>query len=200
VAAAYDALDASNKDLAAAYDATIKGWAQILDLRDREAEGHTARITELTLRLAQALGVTEEELQQIRRGALLHDIGKMGIADRILLKPDPLTDEERNLMKKHPTYAYEMLSPIQYLRPALDIPYCHHERWDGSGYPRGLKGYEIPLAARIFAVVDEYDDLISQRSYRSAWTKEKALEHICDHRGSFFDPIIVDSFIEIMKG
>ena len=153
----FEELNRSHLELTLAYDTTIEGWAQALELRDRETEGHTRRVADLTVKLAQALGVKSEDLIHIRRGALLHDIGKMGIPDRILLKPGPLTPEEWEIMKKHPVYAWELLSPIKYLRPALDIPYYHHERWDGTGYPRGLKGEEIPLSARIFAVVDVWD-------------------------------------------
>ncbi|MFL7867617.1 MAG: GAF domain-containing protein, partial [Anaerolineales bacterium] len=150
----YKNLQHSNEELSLAYDATIEGWSRALDLRDRETEGHTLRVTKLTVEMAAEMGLSKEELVHIRRGALLHDIGKMGVPDRILLKPDTLTDEEWKIMQKHPIFAYEMLSPISFLRPALDIPYCHHERWDGTGYPRKLKGDEIPLVARIFAVVD----------------------------------------------
>ncbi|MBI5291405.1 MAG: HD domain-containing protein [Chloroflexi bacterium] len=150
----FEGLQHSNVELNLAYDATLEGWARALELRDLETEGHTRRVTTRTLRLAQTMELGEEELVHIRRGALLHDIGKMGIPDRILLKAGPLGDGEWEIMRKHPAYAYEMLLPIAYLRPALDIPYCHHEKWDGTGYPRGLKGQEIPLAARIFAVVD----------------------------------------------
>ncbi|MCR4433167.1 MAG: GAF domain-containing protein [Caldiserica bacterium] len=192
----YD-LERANVSLLQAYDATIEGWSRALDLRDKETEGHTQRVTELTLRLAREMGISDEELIHLRRGALLHDIGKMGIPDHILLKPGPLTEEEWEIMRKHPQYAYEMLSPIEYLRPALDIPYCHHEKWDGTGYPRGLKGEQIPLAARIFAVVDVWDALTSDRPYRGAWPKEKALEYIREQSGKHFDPKVVELFLEI---
>jgi putative nucleotidyltransferase with HDIG domain len=165
-------------------------------LRDNETEGHTQRVTELTLKLGYHFGLTNEELMQARRGALLHDIGKMGVPDGILLKPGPLTDEEWVIMKKHTNFAYEMLSPIHYLRGAIDIPYCHHEKWDGTGYPRGLRGEQIPLAARIFAVVDVWDALTSDRVYRAAWPQEKALEHIRSLAGTHFDPQVVKVYLE----
>ena len=194
----FDGLQRSNTELMLAYDATIEGWSRAMDLRDKETEGHTQRVTELTVRLSKAMGIGDEELSHIRRGALLHDIGKIGVPDGILLKPGPLTDEEWAAMKKHPTFAYEMLSPIRYLRLALDIPYCHHERWDGSGYPRGLKGEQIPLTARIFAVVDVWDALTSDRPYRPAWSRKKVLEHIQAGSGSHFDPIAVEQFLGVM--
>ena len=190
-------LQKSNTELIVAYDSTLEGWSGALDLRDKETEGHTRRVTELTMRLARAIGMGNNDLVNIRRGALLHDIGKMGIPDRILLKPGPLTDEEWEIMRKHPTYAFELLSPIAYLRPALDIPYCHHEKWDGTGYPRGLKGEEIPLAARIFAVVDVWDALRSDRPYRNAWAVEKVLEYIEEQSGKHFDPEVVKVFLGI---
>jgi len=185
----------ANLSLQLAYDATLAGWSRALDLRDRETEGHTQRVTELTVRLAQAMGVPGAELVHIRRGALLHDIGKLGVPDAILLKPGPLTEEEWAVMRQHPEYAYRWLSAIEFLRPALDIPYCHHERWDGGGYPRGLKGEEIPLAARIFAVVDVFDALTSDRPYRKAWTREEALRYIREQAGHQFDPKVVEVFL-----
>ncbi|NTV62920.1 MAG: response regulator, partial [Oscillochloris sp.] len=169
------ALQQAHNNLLAAYDATIEGWVYALDLRDKETEGHSKRVTELTVRIAQVAGVSNEELVHIRRGALLHDVGKLGIPDAILLKPGKLTDEEWTIMRQHPQYAYDMLAPIAYLRPALDIPFCHHEKWDGTGYPRGLKGDEIPLAARWFAVVDVWDALRSDRPYRQGWPEERVL-------------------------
>ena len=191
-------LQRSHVDLTQAYDTTLEGWSAALDLRDKETEGHTERVTEMTLRLAERMGVSSQELIQIRRGALLHDIGKMGVPDRILLKPDTLTDDEWFIMHMHPTYAFQMLNPIAYLGPALDIPYCHHEKWDGTGYPRGLKGEEIPLAARIFSIVDVYDALTSNRPYRAAWPKDKALHHIEELTGSHFDPQVVAAFLKMM--
>jgi PAS domain S-box-containing protein len=192
-------LHRSNVELSLAYDTTLEGWSKALDLRDKETEGHTQRVVDMTLRIAQTLGISDEELTHFRRGALLHDIGKMGIPDSILLKPGPLTDEEWEIMKRHPVYAYELLFPITHLRPALDIPYCHHEKWDGSGYPRGLKGEQIPLSARIFAVVDVWDALTSDRPYRNAWTSKKTLEYIREQSGKHFDPQIVDTFMSLIK-
>lgn len=187
----FDNVQRSNDELLQAYDETIEGWSHALDLRDRETEGHTQRVTEMTVTLARQAGLGEAELLQVRWGGLLHDIGKMGVPDGILLKPGPLTDEEWVIMKKHPTFAYEMLSPIHHLRAALDIPYCHHEKWDGTGYPRALKGEQIPIAARIFAVVDVWDALTSDRPYRAAWPREKVLEHIRALAGTHFDPGVV---------
>ncbi len=188
-------LHSANLDIIMAYDATIEGWARALDLRDRETEGHSRRVTELTVRIAHAMGLSEDEQGHIRRGALLHDIGKMGIPDNILLKPGKLNDEEWEIMRKHPVFAYELLSPIEYLRPALDIPYCHHEKMDGTGYPRGLKGEQIPLSARIFAVVDIFDALSSDRPYRPAWSREKVLAHLLSLAGSHLDTKVVELFL-----
>jgi putative nucleotidyltransferase with HDIG domain len=168
-----------------------------MDLRDKETEGHTQRVTALTMELARALGMSGEQLVHVRRGGLLHDIGKLGVPDAILLKPGPLTDEEWILMKQHPSLAYGMLAPIGYLRPAVDIPWCHHEKWDGSGYPRGLVGEAIPLAARIFSVVDVWDALISDRPYRPRWTTENAIEHIRAQSGAHFDPAVVAEFLRL---
>jgi HD-GYP domain-containing protein (c-di-GMP phosphodiesterase class II) len=190
----FDSLQRTTDELELAYDATIEGWSHALDLRDKETEGHTQRVTESTLTLARSFGLSEVELIQVRWGGLLHDIGKMGVPDGILLKPGPLTDEEWVVMKRHPALAYEMLSPIRYLRAAMDIPYCHHEWWDGTGYPRGLKGEQIPLAARIFAVVDVWDALTSDRPYRKAWSKEKTRQHIQAGAGTHFDPQVVKTF------
>jgi putative nucleotidyltransferase with HDIG domain len=192
-------LQHSNIELTLAYDATIAGWSRAMDLRDKETEGHTQRVTDLTLKLARAMGITEAQLTHIRHGALLHDIGKMGVPDNILLKADTLTDDEWEKMRKHPEFAYEMLSSIRYLQPALDIPYCHHEKWDGSGYPRGLKGEEIPIAARIFAVADVWDAVTSDRPYRNGWSKEAALEYIREQSGKYFDPQVVDGFLELIS-
>jgi HD-GYP domain-containing protein (c-di-GMP phosphodiesterase class II) len=191
-------LQRSNSDLTQAYDTTLEGWSTALDLRDRETEGHTKRVTEMTVRLAERMGVSQQELIQIRRGALLHDIGKMGVPDRILLKPDKLTDEEWVIMRMHPTYAFQMLKPITYLQLALDIPYCHHEKWDGSGYPRGLRGEEIPLGARIFCIVDVYDALTSNRPYRAAWPKDRALDHIRGLSGTHFESRVVGAFLKMV--
>jgi len=178
------------------YDATIEGWVQALDLRDKESEGHTRRVTEMTVRLARAMGIGEGAISQYRRGALLHDVGKLGIPDSILHKNGSLSNEELVVMRRHPQYAFQWLSRIDYLHPSLPIPYCHHEKWDGSGYPRGLKGEVIPLEARIFAVVDVWDALLSERPYKTAWPVEKAVEFIRSQKNTHFDPRIVDIFLE----
>jgi len=195
----FEDLQRSNTELTLAYDATIQGWSRAMDLRDEETEGHTARVTELTLRLAKSVGMSKEQIINVRRGALLHDIGKLGVPDNILLKSDKLTDEEWAIMRQHPQNAYNMLAPIAYLAPALDIPYCHHEKWDGMGYPRGLKAEQIPLAARLFAVVDVWDALRSDRPYRAAWPEEKVLEHIRSLAGTHFDPKAVELFLKVIK-
>jgi putative two-component system response regulator len=183
------------EDLTKAYDATLEGWSRALDLRDHETEGHSRRVTEMTVRLAKQLGIDCPELEHIRRGALLHDIGKMGVPDAILLKPGPLDDAEWVVMRRHPTMAYELLAPISYLRNSLDIPWCHHEKWDGSGYPRGLVGEAIPLAARIFAVIDVWDALSNDRPYRRAWPPEKVYQYLASLSGSHFDPVVVAAFL-----
>ena len=192
-------LQRSNLDMLLAYDTTLVGWSAALDLRDKETEGHSQRVTETTLVLARVLGVGDRELDHIRRGALLHDIGKMGIPDSILLKPGTLTDEEWEIMRRHPNYAYKLLSPIAFLRPALDIPYCHHEKWDGTGYPRKLAGNEIPLSARIFAVVDVWDALRSDRTYRLGWPEDKVVDYIRDQAGKHFDPEVVKAFLALLE-
>jgi putative nucleotidyltransferase with HDIG domain len=168
------------------YDSTIEAWSHALDLCDKETEGHTQRVTELTMKLARAAGITEAELVHVRRGALLHDIGKSGVPGHILLKPHTLTEKEWIVMRKHPIFAFELLSTIPYLRPALDIPYCHYEKWDGTGYPRGLKGEQIPLAARLFSIIDVWDALRSDRPYRQGWSKEKVIKHIKALSGTHF--------------
>jgi len=190
----FDGLQQSTMNLSVAYNETIEGWAKALELRDQETEGHSQRVMKMTMNLAYEIGIKDEAIGDIIRGALLHDIGKMGIPDAILNKPGKLTDEEWQQVRKHPQYAYDMLSSIKYLKSALDIPYCHHEKWDGSGYPRGLKGEEIPLAARIFAVVDVWDALTSDRPYRKAWTSSKAKAYIQDQAGKHFDPRVVEIF------
>ncbi len=195
----FEGMQKSNLELMAAYDATIVGWSHAMDLRDKETEDHTQRVTELTLKIAEKMGISQQKQVQIRRGALLHDIGKLGVPDQILLKRGKLSEEELAIMRQHPAHAFEMLSSIAYLRPALDIPYCHHEKWDGSGYPRGLKGEQIPLAARIFAVVDVWDALTSDRPYRPAWTKDKTLAFIKEQSGRHFDPGVVDVFLELIS-
>ncbi len=193
----FEELQRSSMELTLAYDATIEGWSQAMDLRDKETEGHTQRVTDGAVSLAKAMELREQEVTHLRRGALLHDIGKMGVPDGILLKPGPLTDEEWVLMKRHPSLAYEMLSHVRYLQPAINIPYCHHEKWDGTGYPRGLKGEQIPMAARIFAVIDVYDALVSDRPYREAWSPEKAQEYIRSESGKHFDPQVVEAFLKL---
>ncbi len=192
-------LQEANARLLAAYEATIDSLSHALDLRDRETEGHSRRVAELTAKLAQAMGVKEEEIAHLRRGALLHDIGKIGIPDSILHKPDRLTNEEWVVMRRHPQFAYSMLYPIEYLRPALDIPYSHHEKWDGTGYPRGLKGKAIPLAARLFTIIDVWDALTSDRPYRPAWSRGEALNYIRDQSGRHFDPQVVELFFKVIK-
>lgn len=193
----FENLQKSHRELEKAYEATLEGWAKALELRDKETEGHTQRVTMLTERLARGMGVDENALVHIKRGALLHDIGKMGIPDDILRKNGPLTDEERSIMEKHPLYAYEMLSAIDFLLPAIDIPYCHHEKWDGTGYPRGLRGEEIPLAARIFPVTDVWDALVSDRPYRRALPPDEVRQRIKADSGKHFDPRVVEAFMEL---
>ncbi|HET9906230.1 MAG TPA: HD domain-containing phosphohydrolase [Anaerolineales bacterium] len=192
-------LQRSHQDLKLAYDATILGWAHALDLRDKETQGHTQRVTRMTVQLARAFGLGEEEITHIQRGALLHDMGKIGVPDAVLHKPSQLTDEEWFQMRRHPQYAYEMLEEIDYLRPALDIPYCHHEKWDGTGYPRGLKGEEIPLAARLFSVVDVWDALYYDRPYRKGWDLNRTLEYIREQSGKHFDPSVVEVFLRVVQ-
>ncbi len=191
-------LQRSNTQLAMAYDATLEGWSRALEMRESGTDGHNRRVTELTLRLAQLLSVRDSDLINLRRGALLHDIGKLAVPDRILFKSYSLTDEEWRLMRLHPVYAYQLLSPIQELHSALDIPYCHHEKWDGSGYPRGLKEAQVPLAARIFAVIDVWDALNSDRPFRPAWERERVLTYLRDQSGKHFDPEIVWAFIQMI--
>lgn len=182
-----------------AYDQTLAGWAATLEMRDRETKGHADRVEVLTMHLVKVMGVPESEWENVRRGTLLHDIGKMVIPDAILHKPGPLDDHEWEIMRKHPEAARRLLERISYLAPALDIPYCHHERWDGDGYPRGLRGEDIPLPARIFAVVDVYDALTSDRPYRPAWTHDEAVAHIAEGSGTQFDPAVVTAFLEAIS-
>ncbi|MCI0353424.1 MAG: HD-GYP domain-containing protein, partial [Acidobacteria bacterium] len=176
-----------------------EGWAKAMEQRTKEVSGRTLRLTEMTVRLARVMGMSEAELALVRRGVMLHDFGTMAIPESILQKPGPLEAAEWDTMRKHVTYAHEMLSPIASLRPALDIPYCHHEKWDGTGYPRGLKGAEIPLAARIFAVVDVYDALRSDRPYRPAWSEEKVRDYIRDNSGTHFDPRVAEVFLKQLE-
>lgn len=188
----------ANGALQRAYTATIEGWSKAMDLKDHETEGHCQRVTDMTVRLAQSFGLEEEQLLQIQRGALLHDIGKMGIPDRILLKPGGLTDDEWDVMRRHPTFALEMLWPIDFLRPAIAIPWCHHEKWDGTGYPRGLQGEEIPFSARLFAIVDVWDALRSDRPYRKGWPLHRVCDHLQAQAGTHFDPNIVTRFVGLI--
>lgn len=192
-------LERSNLELRLAYNTTLEGWAKALELRDFETQGHSNRVTKLTIQLASDVGIPSPDLVHVQRGALLHDIGKMAISDSILLKPGPLTDDEWKIMRQHPVYAYEMLHPIKFLRPALDIPYYHHEKWDGSGYPHGLKGEAIPLAARVFAIIDVWDALSSDRPYRLAWPETKIYEHIRSQVGKHFDPRVAEAFFSIIQ-
>jgi PAS domain S-box-containing protein len=188
----------THRKLELIYDETIEALTRAIDLRDKETEGHTRRVIDLTTRLARASGVDEEAMVHLRRGAYLHDLGKIGIPDAILHKPGPLTPEEWEIMRQHPQHAYNMLSSIEYLQPALDVPYCHHEKWDGSGYPRRLCGEAIPLSARLFAVVDVWDALTNERPYREAWSREKTLEYISSQTGQHFDPAVVPVFRSII--
>ena len=195
----FEALQKSNDELIMAYDTTIEGWSRALDYRDSETEGHSQRVTGMAIKIAEAFGIKDNELVHIRRGALLHDIGKLGVPDGILLKVGPLSSEEWTIMKKHPEIAFDLLSHIPYLEDALVIPYYHHEKWDGTGYPVGLKGKQIPLAARIFSVVDVWDALSSDRPYRKAWPQKMVIEHLRSLSGQHFDPEVVDVFLDILK-
>ena len=192
-------IETAHEQLLSAYDATVEGWSRAMDLRDKETEGHTLRVTDLSVKLARNMGINEGELLFIRRGALLHDIGKLGVPDAILHKASSLNEEEWKIMRQHPQLAYDMLYPIEYLRPALDVPYCHHEKFDGTGYPRQLKGEAIPLSARIFAIVDVWDAVTSDRPYRPAWDNQKAVDYINDQSGKHFDPKVVEGFNKMIK-
>ncbi len=195
----YGKLKQVHNELQDAYEETLNGWVRALDARDSETEHHSNRVTLLTKIFAQRTGIADQDLEDVRRGALLHDIGKIGVSDHILRKPGPLTNEEWVIMRTHPQNAYDMLEPIKYLSKSLDIPYCHHEKWDGTGYPRQLKGDAIPFAARIFAVVDVWDALLSDRPYRKAWTREKAMEYISANSGTHFDPVLTVLFLKMMS-
>jgi putative nucleotidyltransferase with HDIG domain len=194
----FENLQAAKRDFVRGFDTTIEAWSRALDLREQQTEDHTLRVTEMMIELAHAFYLSEEELLHIRRGCLLHDVGKMSVPEHILLKPSGLTEGEWARMRNHPQYAYELLKPITLLAPALDIPYCHHEKWDGTGYPRGLKGDEIPLTARLFAVVDVWDALRSDRPYRPAWSKKEALAYIWAQSGKHFDPQVVKAFLKMI--
>jgi putative two-component system response regulator len=195
--AAYE-MESGIEQAIGALDAVLESWGRALELRGIESEGHTERVTDMALQVASAMGMGDGELVHVRRGALVHDIGKMGISDRIMFKVGPLDEEEWEEMHQHPVYAYELLLPIEILRPALDIPYCHHEKWDGSGYPQGLGGTEIPLAARVFAVVDVWDALQSDRSYRPAWSNSEVDDYLHEQSGHHFDPEVIRAFFGIL--
>jgi putative nucleotidyltransferase with HDIG domain len=189
-----------NQELEIAYETTLEGWARALELRDKETEGHSRRVTDLTIKIAKIFDFDENAIRYVYYGAILHDVGKMGIPDEILNKPGALTLKEREIINQHPTYAFEMLKDIKYLQPAISIPYSHHENWDGTGYPQKLQGEEIPLSARIFSVIDNWDALTSDRPYREAWSKEKTIEYLKEQSGKKFDPKVVEVFLnEIIK-
>ena len=194
-----DEIKRAHNELQDAYEETLKGWVRALDARDTETELHSRRVTLLTKSVARQAGIADQDLEDVRRGALLHDIGKITVPDHILRKPGPLTDAEWVIMRTHPKAAYDILKPIKYLANSLDIPYCHHERWDGAGYPRGLKGDAIPLSARIFAVIDAWDALLSDRPYRKAWERERVIEHIRENSMTHFDPDVVNLFLKMMS-
>ena len=195
----FSELQRSNVELSLAYDATIEGLSRALDLRDKETKEHTFRVTDITVKLATRLGIRQSDLIHIRRGAILHDIGKVAIPDQILFKPGPLAQDEWEIMRRHPNIAVELLSPVTYLEPALEIPHWHHEKWDGSGYPDGLRQEDIPFAARLFALADVYDALISKRPYRSPWSKWEAVQYIEGQAGTHFDPRIVPEFLDLIN-
>jgi response regulator RpfG family c-di-GMP phosphodiesterase len=192
-------LHKANEEMSEAYEETLRGWSRALDLRDRETEGHTQRVVAMSVKLAEKMGLQGERLTHFQRGAILHDIGKMGVPDNILLKPGPLSDEERFTMHKHPIYAQMLISPIHFLQHAMLIPYYHHERWDGSGYPLGLRGADIPLEARIFAVVDVWDALRSDRPYRKALSDEETIQYILEQSDKHFDPEVVNVFMKLVE-
>lgn len=194
-----DELEKAHEDLITSYHMTIEGWVNALDLRDKETEGHTQRVTQKVLEFAKVMGISEDRMEHVRMGALLHDIGKLGVPDSILLKPGKLTDDEWTIMRRHPENAYKWLSTVEYLIPVLDIPYSHHERWDGTGYPRGMRGDEIPLFARMFAIVDVWDALRSDRPYRGSMPEQEVLDYIRKDSGKHFDPALVEIFISMFS-
>ena len=189
----------SEGELRKNYDLTLAAWARVLEHRDKETEGHSRRLVELSTRLAQALGMSEEEIVHLRRGALVHDIGKLAIPDDILLKPGALEDDERKILQQHPFYAKQMLTDVSFLQPCIDVAYSHHERWDGHGYPEGLKGEEIPIKARLFAVVDQWDALSSDRPYRKAWSRDDVIAYLQENSGKIYDPQIVEVFLSLIR-
>jgi putative nucleotidyltransferase with HDIG domain len=195
----FSELQRSNAELSLAYDATIEGLSRALDLRDKETKEHTSRVTNITVKLATRLGVKQSDMIHVRRGAILHDIGKVAIPDQILFKPGPLAQDEWDIMRKHPMIAVELLSAVNYLEPALEIPHWHHEKWNGTGYPDGLGQEDIPFSARLFALADVYDALISKRPYRSAWSKWQAVQYIESQAGIHFDPRIVPEFLDLIN-
>ena len=192
-------VQARTRELEAAYNSTLEGWAKALEIRDKETEGHSRRVTELSVKLAKKIGLAEEDIEHLRRGALLHDIGKMAIPDEILNKPDSLTPSEMEIMKQHPVIAEQLLSHISYLKRALEVPRYHHERWDGKGYPNGISGENIPMSARIFSLVDHFDALVSDRPYRKAWDQDDALRYIRKQSGAIFDPNLTDEFLSMLN-
>jgi putative nucleotidyltransferase with HDIG domain len=193
-----DRLERAQRELNRAYELTLEGWAKILEYRDEETEGHSRRVADLAVALARELGLDEETVLNVRRGALLHDIGKLGVPDHILLKPGPLDHYERAIMQQHPVIARELIANIEFLQPALSIPYSHHERWDGAGYPEGLAGTDIPMPARLFAIVDQWEALTSDRPYRRAWRPNEALAYLHTNSGKIFDPMVVDAFVRVL--
>lgn len=194
-----DRVQARTRELAETYDTTLEGFARALELRDKETEGHSRRVTENTLKLAQRLGIKGEALEEMRSGSILHDIGKISIPDEILHKKGKLTKEERQIIQGHPETAHKLLSPIPFLSKALEIPYSHHEKWDGTGYPQGLKGNDIPLSARIFAAADVWDALSYDRPYNKAWSREKIIQYFQEQSGKHFDPYIVKTFLGMVE-
>jgi putative nucleotidyltransferase with HDIG domain len=194
-----DRLEHRNIELTQSFDITLEGWSNAVELRDPETQGHLKRVSQLATQLAAQMGIHVDQLEQIRRGALLHDIGKIGVPDHILNKSAALTAQEWEIMRRHPQYAYDILRSIPFLLPAIDIPYCHHERWDGTGYPRGLKGDQIPISARIFTVIDVWDALRSNRPYRKAWTASEAAAYMQNQSNKLFDPLVLKEFFKLMK-
>jgi response regulator RpfG family c-di-GMP phosphodiesterase len=195
----FNALQRSNQNLKQTHDSMLESWVRAMEMRDRDPVRHNRSVTRLTLELAERMRIDPDQLNAIRRGSMLHDIGKLGIPDAVLFKPGPLSEDEWDVVRRHPRMALDILAPIPSLDDATDIPYAHHERWDGSGYPRGLKGERIPLAARLFAVVDVWDSMTSEKPYHPTRSKEDALGYIREQSGKHFDPRVVDTFLEVMR-